>query len=450
MIEPENNRKLDNEPKSPMSLIGLITLIALLLCACSSDEPAAEPQVVEPEAPQEMQVPISFSGSEEEEREVNQGAATKAMTRAAKPLSELAVTTFNVWGYKDMAAYGDRQTVFPCYTVNWYSNSAGTTTSNSSNWEYVMPSPDQTIKYWDWGAAAYRFFAVTKWGGEVADPAARAKETYDTDGTYETYGAYGAYETYGVYEAHEPNEANGEYPAYAVSMKAAKARVWDGSGDYDKDATAAEMAATPYFTRLWFSDGNLVTYPDKQFGKPVQLEFLKPYARVRYIYKYVYPREGLTLSDQTFKPTTDYTAGSGDKVKIPMSGTVTVIYPLTGTATREWYTVTPDADNRLEAFTEDFDAEDDTKVYRDTDDGWYMVLPCTSQGSYTLQVTINTKIKTETKSCVVPAEYMRWLPGYSYTYIFKINEEGGIEIELVEAAVTPWTELGTARTVYNW
>ena len=45
---------------------------------------------------------------------------------------------------------------------------------------------------------------------------------------------------------------------------------------------------------------------------------------------------------------------------------------------------------------------------------------------------------------------MRWLPGYSYTYIFKINEEGGIEIELVEAAVTPWTELGTARTVYNW
>ena len=187
----------------------------------------------------------------------------------------------------------------------------------------------------------------------------------------------------------------------------------------------------------------------------MQLEFLKPYARVRYIYKYVYPREGLTLSDQTFKPTTDYTAGDGDKVKIPMSGTVTVIYPLTGTATREWYTVTPDADNRLEAFTEDFDAEDDTKVYTDTDDGWYMVLPCTSQGSYKLQVTINTKIKTETKSetkeCVVPAEYMRWLPGYSYTYIFKINEEGGIEIELVEAAVTPWKELETAaRTVYNW
>ena len=80
-----------------------------------------------------------------------------------------------------------------------------------------------------------------------------------------------------------------------------------------------------------------------------------------------------------------------------------------------------------------------------------MVLPCTSPVSYTLQVTINTKTKTETKQCAVPAEYMRWLPGYSYTYIFKITEEGGIEIELVEAAVTSWTELGAAsRTVYNW
>jgi len=437
MIEPENNRKQDNEPKSPMSLIGPITLIALLLCACSSDEPAAEPQVVEPEAPQQL-VPISFSGSEEEEREVNQGAATKAMMRAARPLSELAVTTFNVWGHKDMsydegtAAYGGRQTVFPGFIVNWSGNSAYTTTSNTHNWEYVGQGSEQTIKYWDFAAKAYRFFAVTKW----EDP-----------GTYGAHGTNGAYKTYGVYEA------TGEYPAYAVSMKA-KARVWNGLGQYDKDATAAEMAATPYFTRLWFSNGNLVAYPDKQFGKPVQLEFLKPYARVRYIYKYVYPREGLTLSNQTFKPTTDYTDEVDDKVKIPMCGTVTVIYPLTGTATREWYTVTPDADNRLEAFTEDFDAEDDTKVYTDTDDGWYMVLPCTSQGSYKLQVTINTKIKTEikteTKSCVVPAEYMRWLPGYSYTYIFKINEEGGIEIELVEAAVTPWTELGTARTVYNW
>ena len=437
-----------------IGLIGPISLISLigLTTSCRNSREEVEPT----QEPEPAGVAITFSGLESDEQE--QTAGVKG-TRAGQPLSNLGILKFRVWGYKNMSydsrtgSYESPQLVFPGYTVNYKDGSAASTTTNTNGWEYVAQQESgddqQTIKYWDFNANAYRFFAVTKWGGEVADPAAKAEETYDTYGTYETYGAYGAYETYGVYEAHEPDEATGEYPAYAVSMRA-KARVWDGSGDYDKDATAAEMAATPYFSRLWFSNGNLVAYPDKQFGKPVQLEFLKPYARVRYIYKYVYPREGLTLSGQTFKPTTDYTDEDDDKVKIPMSGTVTVIYPLTGTATREWYTVTPDADNRLEAFTEDFDAEDDTKVYTDTDDGWYMVLPCTSQGSYTLQVTINTKIKTETKSCVVPAEYMRWLPGYSYTYIFKINEEGGIEIELVEAAVTPWTELGTARTVYNW
>jgi hypothetical protein len=68
------------------------------------------------------------------------------------------------------------------------------------------------------------------------------------------------------------------------------------------------------------------------------------------------------------------------------------------------------------------------------------------QGSYTLSVKINTADKT----AVVPAEYMRWLPGYSYTYIFKITDEGGVEIGGVEFAVTPWTELEANRMVYNW
>ena len=45
---------------------------------------------------------------------------------------------------------------------------------------------------------------------------------------------------------------------------------------------------------------------------------------------------------------------------------------------------------------------------------------------------------------------MSWLPGYSYTYIFKITEEGGVEIGWVETAVTDWTEMNADHTVYNW
>jgi hypothetical protein len=45
---------------------------------------------------------------------------------------------------------------------------------------------------------------------------------------------------------------------------------------------------------------------------------------------------------------------------------------------------------------------------------------------------------------------MTWLPGYSYTYIFKITDLGGVEIDLVQAAVINWSEMEGTHTVYNW
>jgi hypothetical protein len=100
----------------------------------------------------------------------------------------------------------------------------------------------------------------------------------------------------------------------------------------------------------------------------------------------------------------------------------------------------------MEAFTEDYDPDDDGKVYSETNEGWYMVLPRDTQGSYTLSVSVNGIART----AVVPAEYMQWLPGYSYTYIFKITEEGGVEIGWVEYAVVPWIEMEVSKSVYNW
>jgi hypothetical protein len=100
----------------------------------------------------------------------------------------------------------------------------------------------------------------------------------------------------------------------------------------------------------------------------------------------------------------------------------------------------------VEAFTEDFDPDNDAKVYSTCENGWYWVLPIISQGSYTLTVKVNNNDRAVT----VPAEYMTWLPGYSYTYIFKVTEEGGVEIGWVEYAMTPWTEMTATKTVYNW
>ena len=388
-------------------LIGLIGLMGLMSCSSSSDDEGETPSPALEQAPTEEA--ITFSGSESLEEAVSNGGSNGArakaygQTRAAgKPLHDAGPTQFSVWGYKNQSfaadVYSSTQTVFPGYTVKYQANSAATTTTNSSNWEYILlEKADQTIKYWDWSAKAYRYFAVT------GTPSG-ADGTYGGDGTYWTSGSYETYEL-------------------------------------TLSADATNIAATPYFSRLWFSTGDPVAFPDKKFGKPVTLEFLKPYTRVRFLFKYAYPREGIKLSAKSFKPTT-----VGDK--IARNGTVTIHYPKEGKETKEWYTMAKDGTDakELTAFTEDYDPEDDGKEYTETDEGWYVLLPNNTQGSYTLSVKVNG----ETKKAVVPQQYMQWLPGYSYTYIFKVTDQGGVEIGWVEYAVTPWTEQEADRTVYNW
>lgn len=379
-----------------LCLISMITLLTLVSCgggAAGEDDLSAPQGMV---ANEEM-VPITFSGS--------QGTETTVTRADGTPLSDKGITRFQVWGYKNTAEdYSTYQTVFPCYQVDWHANSAATTTTNTNNWEYILVGkPEQTIKFWDWAATAYRFFAATGW----------SEETPGAPGEYADGKSYGS--------------------ANEISMIA--------------DATAVDDA--PYFSRLWFSNGSLTDYPDKQFGKPVTLEFLMPFARVRFIYIYEYPREGIVLSGQKFRPSVDVEAAEEDKVKIPRRGVVTVTYPLTGANIKESYSMTRDPSDAklLEAFTEDYDPDVDTKVYTTCDKGWYTVIPNTSQGSYTLSVSINGG---EPKKAVVPAEYMQWKAGYNYTYIFKITDKGGVEIGWVDYAVTPWNEMIIPHDVYNW
>lgn len=430
-------------------------------CSSSDDtpKPTPTPTPTEPTKPVETGTPITFYGQETEAQDVSAGVKRANLaTRAGTPLSELA-TSFKVWGYKNQSesggSYDGLQEVFPGYTVNWQANSAATTTTNSSGWEYVaqqaVSEPEQTIKYWDWSAKAYRFFACAEVAG-------------------------GGTVTVGKTDGHTDR--------FTMNVNCCDD---DGDENLEEDeAIAANMAATPYFSHLWFSTGVLTDYPDKQFGKPVRLEFLKPYSRVRFMFTYSYQSEGIKLKKKEFKPT--------DNSEIYRKGTFTVSYPLTGTATRESFTVVPEAvpttytavtngttltsgktyytsddgtgefvsdgtevangtnyfaltSQKLEAFTQEYIPDGGPEREK-----WYFVAPNNTQGSYTLSVWLNNDPldAAATKTAVVPAEYMQWLPGYSYTYIFKILEEGGVKIELVQSAVTPWTDMNTTYTVYNW
>ena len=354
---------------SPICLIGLICLISLTACSSGDDVAGDEPSPtpVNPPIPEpQTETAITFrSGLADEE----------AVTRATG-LEEVK-TSFKVWAYKNTdAAQTDYQTVIDGYTVSWTANTANTTTSNTNDWEYVGIS-DQTIKYWDWSAKAYRFFGMTG------------------DWTNEPY---------------EVNTANRAYTTTTM-------------------VDARTPAALPYFSKLRYCTNN-------DYGKTVQLVFVQPYSRVRFMFTYSYPDANIMLTDKSFRPT--------DNTKtIPLVGKVTVSYPLTGAATQEAVSLS-NITAELSDLTQDY--------YESTDENdpnrqkWYYVLPAQDQGTYTLTVSMNG----EKRTTVVPAEYMNWKPGYQYTYIFKITEEGGVELDSVSSAFTEWTEQEANHPVYNW
>ena len=434
-LEAENHHlkariaELEQKLKGPMRLIGLISLMGLMgLMGCSKEEAAESP--VKP-----VETIISFSGSLQEEQEVVAG------TRAETPLKDI-FTTFKVWAFKNTEVelngsnqpveptnYTSPQCVIPFYTVNWSENSAYTTTSNSSGWEYV-DGADQTIKYWDWDAKAYKFFGY-------AAPA----NTNLTVEFYKPNGASGAYETYG---ANVTNVAYENYSKCRLSFAA------DAS-------TAGTQAATPYVSQLWFSNGNPTDYPDKLFGKPVMLKFYKPFAQVRFMFTFAEHLEGLTrehILAKTFAPT-DQKAG------IAIKGDVQFSYPLTGPDVKESWSVSnpenmQDGQGHNIYFTQDWYTLTSEQLASEDPDNeelianrekWYTVLPAKNQGTYTLTANINGDEQT----AVVPAEYMQWNPGYSYTYIFKVMKGGGIKFDVVQVAIKYWESMQSSEyKVYNW
>lgn len=347
---------------------------------------------------------IAFSAGLPEQQEI---------TRSTPLEDELPANgkTFKVWGFKNDAydsgtsSYTSYQTVFPGYNVNWAANTAATTTSNTHDWEYVgqqgTGDPAQTIKYWDWSAKAYRYFAVTNY-----------VETMPVSPDPLLAGT--------IYrEAFNINE-------YQFSMLA--------------DVAHPENA--PYYSRMWFSTGDPITYPDKKFGEPVVLEFIKPFARVRIIF--IFTEDGINrtkITQMSFKPV------SVSGAKIPQSGTVTVHYPLTGVKTSEYYSLA-DGYSGLDEFTRDwYECSDPNDPNYANREYWYTVLPSGDQGAYEMTIKIYGKDKT----AVVPADFMQWKAGYEYTYLFKVTDAGGIMLDVIQVAINSWGNGGSSNhTVYNW
>ena len=372
-------------------LLTALTAFAMVSCGGSDDAPDT-PTPNPPIPPQsKVETPIAFSGSLSEG-----GSESHARTRATTTPLSATHQTFYAWAYKNPSS-GSTETVMKNFTVNYISNSAGSTTTNSRGWEYVNQQPDdntkpeQSVKYWDFDVTDYRFFG------------------YAGSGVATTYSSSAS--------------AN---PSVSLSFTA-------NAASADLNLSGENPDQVPLYSKLWYKSGTDLATESTQ---PVQLVFLQPYVKVRFLFKQS-ESEDYVLMNPCFRPKVT------SKI-IATAGTFTVTYPMTG-ATEESWSVTGGTTSLPNGFEQDY-YEDDNDP--DNAGKWYVVLPAhaDSQGSYTLSVKVNG----EDKTTVVPAQYMEWRPGYEYTYIFKITDGGTPALYNVLAGFAQWDESVSSYTVYNW
>lgn len=332
-------------------------------------------------------------------------------SRSGETGLETLFTSFRVWGYKNYAATPNSpQVIMDGYRVNFTQSSAGTTESNTADWEYVglthptKHSTTQTIKYWDYSASTYRFYAFTPADAPIT-PASSADNSSASSGT--------------------PTSTTED--VFRIPFA------------YSEDATATSV---PYISDLWFSDNTDATSP---YGKCVTLRFSPLIAKVRFKFTYPANTKRITITDILFGDSRFIKNQSS--ANTPLKGTITATYPLTGTEAPTSYTpsfawkISEETGARgflglTIPYEEEGDAihllQDKTQYNK-----WYYVPPFNiaqyKQGAYTISAIIDGNKTLAT----VPAEYMQWKAGYQYTYIFKITETGSL-IAFSELKVEKW------------
>lgn len=386
----------------------LTAAASIALASCTNDEIVGQG----PGTNQELSEAINFGGG------------FKAVTRADKVGADAAAllgNNFVVYGAKSAAATTAGNfaatKVFDHYNVNFTVNTAGSSESNTSDWEYVNQTVHshatgitaQTIKYWDFSTAEYNFIA---------------------------------YSTGTATEISSGTVTSGNLLVSAITPATATTSAYTVEG-----ATAADLA------KFYIAD--IKTVLKANYQNEVVLNFRSLTSKVRIgLYETV---PGYSVKDVKFY-SADATVGDGTPylyggtTAFNDKGTFTVSYPTIGSAN------VGNADYNKAHVSFAAAASEGTSALKTfgaltpkvalTDDaasGDYLgrtapaasmtpylsVLPNESgvilnmKCDYTLVATDGSaeEIKVTGASAQVPTVYAQWLPNYAYTYIFKISDK---------------------------
>ena len=262
---------------------------ALCLLSCSSEQD--KPETPEPKP----NVGIAFGGA----NDIWQDAPT---SRSGETGLETLFKSFRVWGYKNYAATPNSpQVIMDGYQVNFTQSSAGTTESNTADWEYVglthptKHSTTQTIKYWDYSASTYRFYAFTPANAPIIPASSTGNSSAPSTGS---------------------SSASSGTPTSTSED------VFQIPFAYLEDATATSV---PYISDLWYSDNTDAT---SLYGKCVTLRFSPLIAKVRFKFTYPANTKRITITDILFGDSRYIKNQSS--ANTPLKGIITATYPLKG------------------------------------------------------------------------------------------------------------------------
>lgn len=394
----------------------LLAASALALASCSSDDFLGE---------------NSGNGQNAANSVINFGGEAGKITRGIQTGSTAATTLkkhFVVFGDKTNAE-GTTQAVYDHYDVKWIGDVAEKKTqTNQHGWEYVGYTPNknsnlatdatQSIKYWDYSASEYNFAAFSLGAlTDETDPYKNQLKYNDATGTI----------------------AAGNVKISQIGSKASKYTVEGAVGDITKLYISDRITAKPNGTT-----------PDIDYNKPVQFNFraLKTLVRMG-IFETV---NGYSVKDVKFYKSNNTNDGTpslyATNKNIPAgNGKATITFGEDKTkgeynkALVEWVSSTNEQDitfGNLKLKAAELKEDNTTSQYlgrtsadASLPDKYNEVIPSAKIGALTLKVDytlVSTdgskeEIKVTGATAVVPAEYTKWQPNYSYTYIFKISDK---------------------------
>ena len=345
-------------------------------------------------------------------------------TLSGKDAADKLNSEFVVFGIKNAVGETSAQNTFTNYKVTFNNNSADSTETNTNNWEYVGQTPyaeakvtpavtSQTVKYWDYSATNGYTFTAFAGKDFLGNDKAKVEKITTTAGEDKT--------------------------------------------EYDKGYTVTVPSAAS-LDKIFFSDRKVVA--KTEYNKPVALTFRNFGAKVRVgfyetipgyrvkIDKFYYDSDATTapvtkFGDMTDAETSKFVAAlqnvnpsatDGNQVTVTYYGanTANENQPKINSGSSAHYQYTLTLGSGITSATSlqttasnptwDTSGTDNyTMVYPNLEASNPMLIRC----DYTLTAEDGSgeTIKVKNARVVVPAEYMKWKPNFTYTYLFKISDK---------------------------